>query len=511
MASAVAVGHVSACDGREHTGVSCDELKHHKGMYLLNIRCDAAMARKRVRSGLLQSRFVRDEVFSVYGLRLGDPLPAWSRRALFCRAYSTAGHALVVKLFHRPEDGAHEWSVATSIGANASHDFHDNGQEDSGDNRIGERPLALVPTALVGLPDIQSPTLTFRGALVTPMYACTLDKQAVPMDADGVLRMTFRIWNALRFMHWKSRLHCDVKAANIFMDDSGDAWLGDFGVGVNTASPQTVAELPSALRRGFGTTQYQCSDADVHAELWALDKLGLAITALEMIGLIPRPNDRPPSALTVAIVTTAAEKIVYPPLREEVLRLCRVPVRKRAAAQATRSEVRPVHVEARRRHKCDLLTVIRCIRNAAILILLPTVVICWWLLSRQISSIIAMVLPSHWGNMPCDLVLTMATPVSRPLDFVVSRGPTLVDALRAGVSTFRHSPTHQPSNCATLPMQTQSVALNDAVRRMYPWLEARMRDGCEDGVQWSDAMVSLLANVLHVLHEKESVGGKACR
>ena len=74
-------------------------------------------------------------------------------------------------------------------------------------------------------------------------------------------------------------LHGDVKLSNIFLDYSGDAWLGDpFGSSVRLIE----------IRCSFtgGTPTFQCGDVLVKREPLRFDLIGLAMSVLVLLWLL---------------------------------------------------------------------------------------------------------------------------------------------------------------------------------------------------------------------------------
>lgn len=72
--------------------------------------------------------------------------------------------------------------------------------------------------------------------LVMPRFVETLQDPQV-RSPECILTQTKRIVGALNYIHEHNRVHMDVKAGNIFVSDSGDWYLGDFGSCVPLDSP----------------------------------------------------------------------------------------------------------------------------------------------------------------------------------------------------------------------------------------------------------------------------------
>lgn len=83
----------------------------------------------------------------------------------------------------------------------------------------------------------RSPPLTFR-ALVMPRYVCNL-AELPQLDVDSIVKGGHAMLEALDYIHKFSRVHMDVKAANVFIDGQGGWQLGDFGSCVRIGCPIT--------------------------------------------------------------------------------------------------------------------------------------------------------------------------------------------------------------------------------------------------------------------------------
>ena len=58
----------------------------------------------------------------------------------------------------------------------------------------------------------------------------SLEDRQRPCDPTEILEWLNDIADALDFMHQRGLIHRDVKPANILLDESGRAYLGDFGI-----------------------------------------------------------------------------------------------------------------------------------------------------------------------------------------------------------------------------------------------------------------------------------------
>ena len=73
-------------------------------------------------------------------------------------------------------------------------------------------------------------------------------------------------------------LHGDVKPSNIFLDYSGDAWLGDFG------SSLWLIEIRCSFTGG--TPTFQCGDVLVKREQLRFVLISLATSVLVLLWLL---------------------------------------------------------------------------------------------------------------------------------------------------------------------------------------------------------------------------------
>lgn len=79
----------------------------------------------------------------------------------------------------------------------------------------------------------------------------------------------------MEFFHANDWIHGDLKPHNIFIDVKGDAWLGDYGSSVTTASASAFTG---------GTRKYQLACVTI-ADGGRLDRFGLALSLLDALGV----------------------------------------------------------------------------------------------------------------------------------------------------------------------------------------------------------------------------------
>ena len=92
--------------------------------------------------------------------------------------------------------------------------------------------------------------ILIRMELLTPLYEYQLSH---PMKEKDVLRMGVELTDALSFCQKKGLMHRDIKPENIFVSETGQFKLGDFGVA------RTVEKTTGGLSRK-GTEKYMAPE-----------------------------------------------------------------------------------------------------------------------------------------------------------------------------------------------------------------------------------------------------------
>jgi hypothetical protein len=116
-----------------------------------------------------------------------------------------------------------------------------------------------------------------KAGILMPAYACTAAVVPSPIDTDFALDVINRTEVTLRFIHSRGWLHGDVKPSNMFVDDRGDTWLGDYGTSVTAADVQNFTG---------GTPSFQCEDVRAAVDPLRFDLTGLAVSVLVLLGLL---------------------------------------------------------------------------------------------------------------------------------------------------------------------------------------------------------------------------------
>ena len=120
------------------------------------------------------------------------------------------------------------------------------------------------------------------------------------------------IAKALDFLHSKDVLHRDVKPGNILFNESGDAYLVDFGIVKSPLEASSFTSAPTAANTSPGTIEYMPPEV-LMGEADALSGLGdqyaLAVTLYEMI-VGKRPFTGPTETAIYSAITKGPEPLI---------------------------------------------------------------------------------------------------------------------------------------------------------------------------------------------------------
>lgn len=114
---------------------------------------------------------------------------------------------------------------------------------------------------------------------LTPLYQSDL-KNHTPKNIDEVIQIGKDLCEGLQFIHNQKKMHCDVKPANVLMDNKGRATLIDHDFVTSSESK------PSSLN---GTPAYmapETRDRYVKKQLTASDMFALGLIFLELRGKV---------------------------------------------------------------------------------------------------------------------------------------------------------------------------------------------------------------------------------
>jgi serine/threonine protein kinase len=92
-------------------------------------------------------------------------------------------------------------------------------------------------------------------------YPRTLDMMPKPLPVSRVLVIIEQMSRALSVLHAKHLVHLDVKPRNIFVDNNGDCYLGDFGSVLKIGdSTQQIRTTQAFLPIGFNPINHPIHD-----------------------------------------------------------------------------------------------------------------------------------------------------------------------------------------------------------------------------------------------------------
>lgn len=202
------------------------------------------------------------------GIQVDGSFPANSSKASFCYAFHD-GRPLVLKLYDNQLNAAREKDVIGRLGdARTCAENYlvylysiEVLTESSQEEMLKAR---ILPKS--------SPRPTPFFALASPVYVMTLDRWPSPMFPKDVCKMGIQILSALNRLHTLDMCHNDVKPDNIFIDQQGDFFLGDFG-----ACDTIGAVIRECTREYMPDSITRCSKQSDYALLQA--------TILKMCGI----------------------------------------------------------------------------------------------------------------------------------------------------------------------------------------------------------------------------------
>ena len=132
-----------------------------------------------------------------------------------------------------------------------------------------------------------------------------VDDQGQPDFRPESYEWLTTIAKALDFLHSKDVLHRDVKPANILFNESGDAYLVDFGIVKTPLEASSFTSAPTAANTSPGTIEYMPPEV-LAGEVGMISGLGdqyaLAVTLYEMIA-----GERPFTGPTETAIYRAIE------------------------------------------------------------------------------------------------------------------------------------------------------------------------------------------------------------
>ena len=151
---------------------------------------------------------------------------------------------------------------------------------------------SIVPVYASGI-DGGIPWISMR--LLTGGSLSTLLQQHGPLSVERTTRMLEELADALDYSHARGVMHRDIKPSNILLDDTGRAYLCDFGLA------RLVTGIDHVTRTGalLGTPHYMAPEQAVSANVdGRCDTYSLGVVAYEMLaGSPPYDGDTPLAVL----------------------------------------------------------------------------------------------------------------------------------------------------------------------------------------------------------------------
>lgn len=171
----------------------------------------------------------------------------------------------------------------------------------------------LVPVTPIRVPRRSTHfSLGGDGGLLMPPFPCTLAQVPHPVSESYALTIISSMEPVLNFIHARSWWHGDVKPSNIFIDNEGASWLGDYGT-----------SLPYSDQGSFfgGTAAFQCEQVQLGQPAFSplrFDRVGLAITVLVELNLLCMRDTPIWPGWSMEVLLSSMRSIVDEPLRHAV-------------------------------------------------------------------------------------------------------------------------------------------------------------------------------------------------
>jgi WD40 repeat protein/serine/threonine protein kinase len=107
-----------------------------------------------------------------------------------------------------------------------------------------------------------------------------------PWKAAKAVRLVNQVAEALALAHYQGVVHCDIKPANILLDEEGNAYLSDFGIAILTGQLAQFSQVmsPSARISSPGSLGYTSPEATRGQEITPLtDIYSLGVVLYELL------------------------------------------------------------------------------------------------------------------------------------------------------------------------------------------------------------------------------------
>ena len=152
----------------------------------------------------------------------------------------------------------------------------------------------------------------------------SLEDWQTPCEPASVLDWLGDVADALDFMHARGLIHRDIKPPNIFIDESGRACLGDFGIAkVVAAGEESEQKGLTGTGMVIGTAEYMAPEMlmpDLYNDEYdeRVDQYALAVSVYEMLaGRTPFQGD---TMATVAVKLAQTNPQPLPELQPTIPR-----------------------------------------------------------------------------------------------------------------------------------------------------------------------------------------------
>jgi hypothetical protein len=173
--------------------------------------------------------------------------------------------------------------------------------------------LNLVPVRFLrlrGSHNVRKDVTILREGILMPPYPVTLSDTPQPVIRNHGFHLFSKLERIISFLGERKWVHGDVKPSNIFLDNIGEPWLGDFG------SSFELQDVESTF--SGGTPSFQIEGVEADAPDAAFDRASLVISFVTALGLLEACS-RDALQWSVISINKAIEGVVDIPLLHNAL------------------------------------------------------------------------------------------------------------------------------------------------------------------------------------------------